>query len=101
MASALGAGFLGLAGTALRVEVHLAGDHLALVVEESLGAFHPFSEPSAQVVHAGHQRCGGLLAGTRISAREEIGVVAMRSRVRQLVIVGRPDRPESRTWPAR
>ena len=81
-------------GPAGRLQVHRAWVHLALVVEQPLGSFHPFSEPGAHVVHAGHQRIGGLVVGTRIPALEEIGVVAMRRRIRQLVTVGRPDGPE-------
>src|SRR6476661_8317733 len=64
---ALGAILFDFAGIALRVEVHLAWDHLALVVEQTLGADHCSSELTSQMVHAGHQRRGGLLAGTRIS----------------------------------
>ena len=69
-------------------------DHLALLVEQPPGSLHPFSEPHAHVVYAGHQRIGGLVAGTRIPALEKVGVIAMRRRIRQLVTVGRPDGPE-------
>ena len=91
---ALGAVFRVPVGPAGRLQVHRARVHLALVVEQPLGSFHAFCEPRAHVVHAGHQRIGGLVAGTRIPALEEVGVVAMRRRVRQLVTVGRPDGPE-------
>src|SRR3954453_19861342 len=54
----------------------------------------PSANRHAQVVHAGHQRGGGLIAGTRISAVEEVSLVAMRRRIRQLVTIGRPDGSE-------
>ena len=91
---ALGAVFSVPAGPAGRLQIHRVCDHLALVVEQPRGSVHSFPEPHAHVVHAGHQRGGGLVAGTRIAALEEVGVVAMRRRIRQLVTVGRPDGPE-------
>ena len=56
---------------------------------------------ATQVVHVGHQRGGGLIAGMRIAALQEVGVVAMRRRIRQLVTIGRPTAPNSRPCPAR
>ena len=91
---ALGAVLRVFSRVALRVEVHLSRDHLALVVEEALGAVHALAEPRAHVVDAVHERGGGLVAGARIPAREEVGVVAVRGRVGQLVVVGRADGPE-------
>ena len=84
----------GLPESAFRVEGDLVRDHLALVVEKCRCAVRPLSEANPQVVHAVQQRVRGLLAGPRILAGEEVGVVAVRGRMRQLVAVGRPDGPE-------
>ena len=88
-----------IAQLAFRRDSYLGVDHLALVVEETLGAVDRFSEPAAQMSQTVHDCCSRQVAGVRVFAGVEVGIVAMRGRIGQLVAVGCPDGPEFAVMP--
>ena len=84
----------GLPESAFRVEGDLVRDDLALGVEKYRCAVRPLPEAKTQLVDAVQKSVRGLPAGPGILAGEEVDVVTVRGRKRQLVLVRRSDGPE-------
>jgi hypothetical protein len=71
----------------VRVETRRVGNNLILPVEQALRAVHSLSEASAKMGHAVQELTSSLFAATRVTTVQEVGVIAMRGRIRYLVAI--------------